>query len=146
MWNNKSIITTSMEDKPTKIIYGTNIEHQENHFDVHDFTINGGNFYLNDLVKKPASSDDKDPLDGQDRQVVEKMMCAFKQDEQHAIAFLNFVKTASPTQITQRVTQLIEEGIIEKGEAKSHLWNILHNAGLYTLSRQNWDNQVKIKY
>lgn len=64
MWNNKQIITTSMEEKPTKIIYGTNIEHQENHVDIHDFTIEGGTFYLSDLGKKQTQSggDLTDPL------------------------------------------------------------------------------------
>lgn len=53
-----------MEDKPTKIIYGTNIEHQENHVDIHDFTIEGGTFYLSDLGKKQTQSggDLTDPL------------------------------------------------------------------------------------
>lgn len=53
-----------MEEKPTKIIYGTNIEHQENHVDIHDFTIEGGTFYLSDLGKKQTQSggDLTDPL------------------------------------------------------------------------------------
>lgn len=53
-----------MKDKPTKIIYGTNIEHQENHFDIHDNTFHGGIFNLTDLGKGKSQNEEKstDPI------------------------------------------------------------------------------------
>lgn len=43
-----------MEEKPTRIIYGTYIENQVNNYDIHDNTIHGGNFYFTELEKKDA--------------------------------------------------------------------------------------------
>lgn len=54
-----------MEEKPIRIIYGTNIEHQENHFDIHDNTFHGGTFNVTDVGKKESEEGDScshDPL------------------------------------------------------------------------------------
>lgn len=48
-----------MEEKPTRIIYGTYIENQINNYDIHDNTIHGGNFYLAEQTKKGENEGDK---------------------------------------------------------------------------------------
>lgn len=136
-----------MEGKPTKIVYGINIEHQENKYDIHDFNISGGNFFLSDALKKAVDKNSqKGTADELDADLVEKLLPAFRQNREEATSFLNYARVAEPKQITKRVTQLVEDGVIDKRDAKSHLWKILHDAEIYASSRQNWDTQVKIKY
>ncbi|MBE6283533.1 MAG: hypothetical protein E7098_04235 [Mediterranea massiliensis] len=59
-----------------------------------------------------------------------------------AARFLDAIKGAKPTQITAMVEQLVKERKISDASCHKPLWQLLHDAGLYPLTLQNWNNQI----
>ena len=59
-----------------------------------------------------------------------------------AARFLDAIKGAKPTQITALVKQLVKEKKIRDMSCNKTLWQLLHDAGLYPLTLQNWNNQI----
>ena len=59
-----------------------------------------------------------------------------------AARFLDAIKGAKPTQITELVKRMVKERKISDASCHKTLWEILHDAGLYPLTNRNWNTQI----
>ncbi len=82
-------------------------------------------------------------LDEQQQDLVEKLKPVFYGQIEDAKAFLVSIQGMKPTQITNKVNQLVAEKKISDMSKHRDLWTILHEAGLYQPSESNWNSQVK---
>lgn len=63
--------------------------------------------------------------------------------EAEAKAFLESIQGMKPTQITDKVNQLVSEKKISELSKHRDLWKVLHDNGYYNRSESNWNMQVK---
>lgn len=93
-----------------------------------------------DFEEEPPS----DNLSDEDETIVRELTDVFYSDSKEAANFLASIRRMTkPTEITQLVTRLVEEGKISDLSCHRPLWSILHEHGIYTKSETNWDAQVK---
>ena len=80
--------------------------------------------------------------DGED--LVAKLLPIFYNKEQDVRLFLNQIQRMAPEAITDLVNQWVKEKRISDygNSRKGMLWGILHEAGLYTRTVQNWNRRV----
>lgn len=81
--------------------------------------------------------------DEQQQEVVEKLRPIFFGDVEDAKAFLVSIQGMKPTQITEKVNQLVRERKISDMSKRRNLWKVLHDCGIYNKSESNWNMQVK---
>ena len=82
-------------------------------------------------------------LDEQQQDVVEKLKPMFYGQLEYAKAFLVSIQGMKPTQITDKVNQLVSEKKISDMSKHRDLWKVLHDSGIYDKSESNWNQQVK---
>ena len=82
-------------------------------------------------------------LDDQQQDVVEKLKPMFYGQVEDAKAFLVSIQGMKPTQITDKVNQLVREKKISDMSKHRDLWKVLHDCGIYDKSESNWNMQVK---
>ena len=82
-------------------------------------------------------------LDEQQQDVVEKLKPMFYGQLEDAKAFLVSIQGMKPTQITDKVNQLVSEKKISDMSKHRDLWKVLHDCGIYDKSESNWKQQVK---
>lgn len=82
-------------------------------------------------------------LDEQQQDVVEKLKPMFYGQIEDAKAFLVSIQGMKPTQITDKVNQLVSERKISDMSKHRDLWKVLHDCGIYDKSESNWNQQVK---
>ena len=82
-------------------------------------------------------------LDEQQQDVVEKLKPMFYGQIEDAKAFLVSIQGMKPTQITDKVNQLVGEKKISDMSKHRDLWKVLHDCGIYDKSESNWNMQVK---
>ena len=82
-------------------------------------------------------------LDEQQQDVVEKLKPMFYGQIEDAKAFLVSIQGMKPTQITDKVNQLVSEKKISEMSKHRDLWKVLHDCGIYDKSESNWNQQVK---
>lgn len=82
-------------------------------------------------------------LDEQQQDVVEKLKPMFYGQVEDAKAFLVSIQGMKPTQITDKVNQLVGEKKISDMSKHRDLWKVLHDCGIYDKSESNWNQQVK---
>ena len=82
-------------------------------------------------------------LDEQQQDVVEKLKPMFYGQLEDAKAFLVSIQGMKPTQITDKVHQLVSEKKISDMSKHRVLWKVLHDCGIYDRSESNWNQQVK---
>lgn len=75
--------------------------------------------------------------------IVDELKPMFFGIEENARRFIESVQGAKPTQITDLVNQWVRERKISDLSRKSDLWRVLHDCGIYTKSKSNWNMQVK---
>ena len=95
-----------------------------------------------DIRLKPEDDEQCDP-DEQHQVIVDKLKPIFYSNEGNAKEFLTSIRGMKPTQITERVNQLVNEKIISKLSCHRDLWKVLHDYGIYDKSESNWNQQVK---
>ena len=76
-------------------------------------------------------------------QIVAELKPIFYGDEEEINTFLQDIQYMKPTQITERVNQLVKQDIISGLSRKRNLWSVLHRHELYLPSETNWNLQVK---
>lgn len=76
-------------------------------------------------------------------EVVEQLMPMFFTEEDEIKSFLQSIRTMTAKEITDKVNQLVREHKISAISKFSPLWKVLHDAGLYTKTKSNWNQQVK---
>ena len=79
----------------------------------------------------------------QQQNVVEKLKPIFYGQIEDARAFLVSIQGMKPTQITDKVNQLVSERKISDMSKHRDLWKVLHDCGIYDKSESNWNMQVK---
>ena len=82
-------------------------------------------------------------LDEQQQDVVEKLKPMFYGQIEDAKAFLVSIQGMKPTQITDKVNQLVSDKKISDMSKHRDLWKVLHDCGIYDKSESNWNMQVK---
>lgn len=82
-------------------------------------------------------------LDEQQQDVVEKLKPMFYGQLGDAKAFLVSIQGMKPTQITDKVNQLVSDKKISDMSKHRDLWKVLHDCGIYDKSESNWNQQVK---
>jgi hypothetical protein len=82
-------------------------------------------------------------LDEQQQDVVEKLKPMFYGQLEDAKAFLVSIQGMKPTQITDKVNQLVREKKISDMSKHRDLWKVLHDSGIYKRTESNWNDQVK---
>ena len=100
------------------------------------FAMPGSNITQNPV--QPTAS-----LDEQQQDVVEKLRPMFYGQVEDAKAFLVSIQGMKPTQITDKVNQLVSEKKISDMSKHRDLWKVLHDCGIYDKSESNWNQQVK---
>lgn len=82
-------------------------------------------------------------LDELQQGVVEKLRPMFYGQIEDAKAFLVSIQGMKPTQITDKVNQLVGDKKISDMSKHRDLWKVLHDCGIYDKSESNWNQQVK---
>lgn len=79
-----------------------------------------------------------------DVEVAERLKPIFYNKEDEVMTFLSEIKGMPAGDITDLVNRWVrDKRISDYGNSrKGSLWEILHEAGLYTKSRQNWNRRV----
>lgn len=104
--------------------------------------ITGCVFAMPGAVVNQQASTPKD-LEEEEQNVLKKLTPIFFGDEAEAGAFLTSIKGMKSTQITEMVNKLVDAKKISEMSRKRDLWQVLHDAGLYSRSETNWNMQVK---
>ena len=124
----------------TKKIYvaGNYIEKQE-------FHITGGTNYINtpdDNLWKNSGSEGKDAE--QDNDLLSNLSPIFYNDENKVKEFLRIIRGMKDNEITDLVNKWVEDKQISDFaySRKGALWKLLHEAGLYKSTPQNWNRRV----
>ena len=82
-------------------------------------------------------------LDEQQKDVVERLRPIFYGQIDDAKAFLVSIQGMKPTQIIDKVNQLVKAKKISEMSKHRDLWKVLHDCGIYNKSESNWNQQVK---
>ena len=82
-------------------------------------------------------------LDEQQQDVVEKLKPMFYGQIEDAKDFLMSIQGMKPTQITDKVNQLVSEKKISDLSKHRDLWKVLHDCGIYKRTESNWNQQVR---
>lgn len=82
-------------------------------------------------------------LNDQQQDMVEKLKPMFYGQVEDAKTFLVSIQGMKPTQITDKVNQLVREKKISDMSKHRDLWKVLHDCGIYDKSESNWNMQVK---
>ena len=93
------------------------------------------------ITQNPAQSSTE--LDEQQQDVVEKLKPMFYGQVEDAKSFLVSIQGMKPTQITDKVNQLVADNKISELSKHRDLWKVLHDCGIYERSESNWNMQVK---
>lgn len=76
-------------------------------------------------------------------ELVQQLKPIFWGDEAAALEFLRAVRKARPKQITTTVNEWVAAKRISPQSCHRDLWKVLNEAGIYTPSESNWNQQVK---
>lgn len=93
------------------------------------------------ITQNPVQSSAQ--LNDQQQDVVEKLKPMFYGQVEDAKTFLVSIQGMKPTQITDKVNQLVREKKISDMSKHRDLWKVLHDCGIYDKSESNWNMQVK---
>ena len=75
--------------------------------------------------------------------MVDQLKPIFYGSDEEVKAFLVSIQGMKPTQITDKVNQLVSEKKISDMSKHRDLWKVLHDCGIYERSETNWNMQVK---
>ena len=89
------------------------------------------------MGRKPENFSEKD------KEVINQLKPIFFGSEEEAKDFLVSIQGMKPTQITNRVNQLVGEKKISELSKHRDLWKVLNDCGIYEKSESNWNMQVK---
>ena len=87
-------------------------------------------------VRQPENLSEKD------EEVINQLKPMFFGSEEEAKAFLVSIQGMKPTQITDKVNQLVGEKKISELSKHRDLWKVLNDCGIYERSESNWNMQV----
>jgi hypothetical protein len=140
-----------MDKEKKSVIHITNnfnapIGQHIDHVDTINFRMDGeGNFHFgmveNVKEEKPCEETKNAPSD---EELVKKLMPIFYNNEADVQQFLKEIQGMAQENITELVNRWVEDKRISDygNSKKGKLWGILHDAGLYQRSKQNWNERV----
>lgn len=94
--------------------------------------------WLEQHANNKQSSDSEVPADV----IVGQLKPIFYGSEEEAKAFLQSIQGMKPTQITNKVNQLVSQKKISDMSKNRDLWRVLHDFGIYNKTESNWNQQV----
>ncbi len=94
------------------------------------------------LEQHEGTNQGSDAEDAEDA-IIDRLKPIFYGSEQEAMAFLESIRGMKPTQITDKVNQLVDEKKISELSSHRDLWKVLHDFDLYKRTEANWNMQVK---
>lgn len=86
--------------------------------------------------EQPASSDD-------DQKLIRQLTPMFFGSETDAADYLRQIRDMSPVQVVEVTNRYLRDKKLSEMSSKGTLWEILHNAGLYSCGVKNWNKQIK---
>lgn len=101
---------------------------------------------LSEYLKKINRHRDSvpEPLNKEDSsEIVKQLKPMFFTEEDEIKSFLQSIRTMTAREITAKVKKLVNDHKISALSKCSPLWKVLHDAGLYTKTKSNWNQQVK---
>lgn len=123
------------------------------HVDTINFRMDGeGNFHfgmVENVKKEKPQEEEKDEEDtkeaSSDEELVAKLMPIFYNNENNVRQFLKEIRGMEQEDITDVVNQWVKYKRISNygNSRKGVLWGILHEAGLYTKTKSNWNGRVE---
>lgn len=117
-----------------------------------NITVNGPMFDIHDNQHVHIHTNGEERSDAEetreapsDEELVKKLMPIFYNKEEDVRQFLKEIRGMAQEDITDLVNRWVDEKRISDygNSRKGVLWGILHEAGLYTRSKPNWNGRVK---
>ena len=96
---------------------------------------------VNQHVPEPQTPDA--PQDEEQPDVIDRLTPMFYGDAENAKTFLRSIRGMKPTQITEKVNQLVGERKISDMSKHRDLWKVLSDCGIYDKSETNWNRQIR---
>ena len=81
-------------------------------------------------------------LSEEEKDIVNQLKPMFFGSEEEAKAFLTSIQGMKPTQITNKVNQLVSEKKISGMSRHRDLWKVMHDCCIYDKTESNWNQQV----
>ena len=78
-----------------------------------------------------------------DAEVLDKLLPLFYSNRAIAQQFLESIRNAKGTQITELVNNLVKERKLSSLSCHRDLWKILYDHGLYHATESNWNRQIQ---
>ena len=102
--------------------------------------VEGDNHYHEELKKEGEEANEESV----DDDLLQELKPLFYNNAGNVRRFLKEIESMPPNDITDLVNKWVKERRISNygNSRKGVLWEILHDAGLYTKSRQNWNRRV----
>ncbi len=85
----------------------------------------------------------QNPISDEEQELINRLKPVFFGEEKDARNFIISIQGMKPTQITNKVNQLVKEGKISELSKNRDLWKILHDCGIYEKTESNWNSQIK---
>ena len=83
------------------------------------------------------------PLDKEEREIISQLKPMFFGNEEKVLAFLDNIRGAKPTQITDLVNKMVAEKELSDISCHRDLWYVLNKYGFYDRSENNWNKQIR---
>lgn len=122
---------------------GNNIYVQGSYIDVHDNEVVNLNVDKAEVRLAAGTEQTEDTEKANQNEVVSRLTPIFFGNREDAQGFLASIRGMKPTQITERVNQLVAAGKISQLSRKRDLWTVLHDAGIYACTEANWNDQIR---
>ena len=94
-------------------------------------------------LEQHASDNRSLKTEEQSSAIIDRLKPIFYGSEQEARSFLESIQGMKPTQITDKVNQLVDKKKISALSSHRDLWKVLHDFDLYKRTEANWNMQVK---
>ena len=91
----------------------------------------------------PGTKTPDAPQDDEQPDVIDRLTPMFYGDAENAKTFLQSIRGMKPTQITEKVNQLVGERKISDMSKHRDLWKVLSDCGIYDKSETNWNRQIR---
>lgn len=129
---------------------GNTVHVQGSYVDVHDNEVvnlsidKAGTVNVGEAQNVSNKEEEETEAEKEDR-LIKELRSIFYGDLDAVKRFLLCIKDAKPKQITELVKQWVKENKISEISCHRDLWKVLNEAGLYTLTESNWNQNLKEK-
>lgn len=125
------------------VMAGNTVHVQGNYVDVHDNEVVNLSIDRVGMLQVGKNGQQTEVANEQTESVADLLKPMFYGNENDVIEFLASIQDMKPTQITDKVKQLVKAKKISELSKNRDLWKVLHDCGIYPRSESNWNQQVK---